>query len=93
MFSSLRLLLNPACMTLNLWDMFLEGRGVEINVGGGKVVLKGGKFAIHKHFSGVKTAGKVYLLNVLDSSAYFFHSTGVDMLARDTFEVIRDHCK
>ena len=60
MFSSLRLLLNPACMTLNLWDMFLEGRGVEINVGGGKVVLKGGKFAIHKHYGGVKPTEKLY---------------------------------
>ena len=93
MSSRPNLLLKQVDMTLNVCYMFLESRGVDSNVSWGKGVIKGGEFAIHKHFSGVKTAGKVYLLNVLDSSAYFFHSTGVDMLARDTFEVIRDHCK
>ena len=52
--------LNRADMMLNLWDMFLEGRGVDSNAGGGNGVLEGVNFAIHEHFGDVETAGRVY---------------------------------
>ena len=56
-------------------------------------MIKGGGITFHKNCGDVETMDIINWFDVLYSSAYFCHWSGVDFLSRGRFEVSRDRCE